>query len=62
MRSLYEKLAENLPFDHAVALDLEQRKYPDELAGVEEFIQPSLRAPTDVKPRVDEEVLLKADI
>ena len=40
----YEPLASQLPFDMATALDLDQQNDPDELAGAEEYIQPSLRA------------------
>ena len=48
----YEPLASQLPFDMATAIDLDQLTNSDELAGAEEYIQPSLRAEI-VQPEVE---------
>jgi hypothetical protein len=42
--STYEPLAAQLPFDMATSIDLDQQNNPDELAGAEDYMQPSLRA------------------
>jgi hypothetical protein len=42
--SKYEPIAAQLPFDMAMAMDLDQQHSEDDLAGVEGYIQPSLRA------------------
>lgn len=42
--SIYVPLAAQLPFDMATSMDLDQHKFPDDLAGAEGYIQPSLRA------------------
>jgi len=57
VEALYGRFAEDLPFDQATALDLEMRDIPVQLVGIEEFIQPSLRAPVDVKPILDSSVI-----
>jgi len=48
----YEPLAAQLPFDMATSMDLDQQNFPDELAGAEDYVQPSLRAIV-VTPQVD---------
>ena len=40
----YEPLAAQLPFDMATSIDLDQQNCPEELAGAEDYMQPSLRA------------------
>jgi hypothetical protein len=52
--STYEPLARQLPFDMAVSMDLDQENAPPEmeLAGHEDYMQPSLRA-SFVSPNVE---------
>jgi hypothetical protein len=39
----YVPLANQLPFDMATSIDLEQQKHPEELRGADDYTQPSLR-------------------
>ena len=53
LESKYQPVAEQLPFDQATSLDLDQQNFPDELAGAEEYMQPSLRAECNLQPGDD---------
>ena len=58
----YEPLAAQLPFDMATSIDLDQPNNSDELAGAEDYMQPSLRAGViypvvDFKPELSSGVL-----
>ena len=57
----YEPLAAQLPFDMATSIDLDQQNCPDELAGAEDYMQPSLRAGV-LHPLVDFEESVSGDL
>jgi len=52
LSQLYVPLAAQLPYDMATSMDLDQQNFPDELAGADQYVQPSLRAGT-IKPEVE---------